>query len=88
MFWGGFTEENAVQAKQAERARGKVNYAVRKGKLPRPDSLLCACGSQAGVYHHPNGYNGKNALDVVASCYKCHRAIHRHERPKKYKQDW
>lgn len=34
------------------------------------------CSDQATIYHHPNGYAGKNALDVVPLCHRCHRVEH------------
>ena len=30
----------------------------------------------AQVYHHPNGYEGYNAVDVVAMCNVCHGKAH------------
>lgn len=58
------------------KARNAVYYAIKTGKIPRPDSLKCSCGEQAQEYHHPS-YEPEHWLDVVAKCIKCHRKIHR-----------
>jgi hypothetical protein len=59
------------------RAYNMVAKAVLLGDLPSPASLACAsCGIPAEEYHHPNGYEGDAALDVVAMCTACHTSLH------------
>ena len=58
---------------ESRKARNVVEWAVRKGTLPRPDSLPCHyCPNPAKEYHHWKGYAPENRLDVVAVCKKCH----------------
>lgn len=74
------TDRNA-RAKWPEKAaaRGAVNWAVRTGRLVRPDACL-SCGDMGPVQgHHHNGYVGEAALDVVWLCSTCHAAVHRVE---------
>lgn len=55
------------------KAVSAVNHAIRDGKLPRPDSLLCHyCPKPAQEYHHWHGYEPKHWLDVVPVCKYCH----------------
>lgn len=49
-----------------------VNKAITIGRLPRPGTLLCHCGTQAEHYHHHKGYEPEHWLDVVPVCTKCH----------------
>lgn len=52
-------------------AHGKVHYAVRTKKLPRPDTLKCVdCGEQANCYDHRDY---AKPLDVDAVCGRCNR---------------
>jgi len=54
------------------KARRKVDYAVEKGILPRPDSFGCSfCHKQATEYHHNLGYEFEHWLDVIPVCHKC-----------------
>lgn len=65
------------------RARHRVNYAVYKGRLPRPTTLSCTdCGAPASEYDHHLGYAPETALDVQPVCKPCHdaRAAARGER--------
>ena len=51
------------------RAAYRVNQAVRKGELPRPETLRCVdCGKRATIYEHRD--YGK-PLDVVPACMGC-----------------
>lgn len=53
----------------AQRALGRVRYAIQRGKLPRPDTLVCAdCGGQARCYDHRD-YS--MPLKVAPVCSKC-----------------
>lgn len=54
-----------------------VNYAIRAGLLPRPDTLQCHfCPAQAFQYHHYLGYKIEHRLDVLPVCKRCHREAH------------
>lgn len=54
-----------------------ANKAVRAGKLPRPDVLICIlCWGQAKEYHHPK-YDEEYWLEVIPVCKKCHVKIHK-----------
>ena len=63
-------------------ATNAITAAVRAGKLPRPDALLCLpCFKKALIetakhYHHYLGYNPKYWLDVIPVCVSCHYSIH------------
>lgn len=59
-----------------KKATDAVGYAIRIGKLPRPDTLLCHyCPNPAQQYHHHKGYAPEHRLDVIPICKKCHRKI-------------
>jgi len=67
----------AVQKKLQKKAHALINKAVQLGAIPAPHTLECVlCHKSAWVYHHPNGYTGKSALDVVAVCEPCHSKLH------------
>ena len=56
------------------KATNVVNHAIRAGKLPRANTLLCHyCPKPAQEYHHWHGYEKKHWLDVIPVCIKCHR---------------
>ena len=58
---------------ERRKARSAVDWAIRSGKLPRPDSLQCHyCNCLAKEYHHYKGYKPEYWLDVVPVCMKCH----------------
>ena len=57
------------------KARNAVNYAVRKGDIPAPNTLKCSCGKQSRDYHHHLGYEPEHFLDVVPICSLCHKHI-------------
>jgi hypothetical protein len=73
----------ATHKAQQRRAIQFVNEAVKLGLLPPAISQPCAlCKEPATLYHHPKGYTGANALNVVALCDRCHGAQHAlHPRP-------
>jgi len=54
------------------KAKHAVENAIKTGKLPKVDSLQCACGNQAAEYHHHKGYAPEHWLDVIPVCKKCH----------------
>ncbi len=55
-----------------------VNNAVKLGKIPNIKTRKCYfCYEQAQQYHHYKGYELKFWLDVIPTCRKCHRYIHK-----------
>jgi len=67
----------ATQIKLQRKAYKLVAKAIELGVLPSPLSLQCVvCHKSAHFYHHPNGYTGKSALDVVPTCQDCHAKLH------------
>lgn len=61
------------------KARGAVNKAVRSGKLPPPDTMVCdSCDEAlAAHYHHFNGYEREHWFDIEPLCTECHGREHR-----------
>jgi hypothetical protein len=67
-----------------EQARQRVNNEVKRGRLPRPDSLPCMdCGHvrtrgdrRRHEYDHYLGYAAENQFDVQAVCSLCHAKRH------------
>lgn len=58
---------------EKKKARERLNIAVRRGILPRPDTLPCAdCGGPAREYDHFRGYAVEHHLSVQPVCSKCH----------------
>ena len=73
----GTEQLRRLKAKYPQRfkARNKVNRAVAKGIIPKASSQTCAhCGNPAKDYHHHNGYEESNWLDVVPLCKACHKS--------------
>lgn len=67
----------------AKQARYKVNHAIERGRLPRPNHLPCtdcghvwAPGERRHEYDHYLGYEGVHHFDVQPVCSACH---HRRE---------
>lgn len=57
---------------KCRKAESAVNYAIKIGRLPRPDTLQCYyCPKQAEQYHHWS-YAPEHFLDVIPVCVKCH----------------
>jgi len=52
-----------------------VNEAIRIGKLPRPDTLLCHYGDHPAEQYHHWSYLPEHWLDVVPVCRKCHKRV-------------
>lgn len=63
-----YTELN----RQKNNARQKVYYAVKTGKLVRPD-ICSKCGSKEKIEADHADYS--KSLDVVWLCYKCHLQV-------------
>lgn len=60
------------------KAKNAVNHAVKAGRLPRPDTLICHyCPKPAQQYHHWHGYEKEHWLDVVPVCIQCHNNCER-----------
>ena len=54
------------------KARHAVGYAVKSGRLPRPDTFQCHyCPSPAMQYHHWHGYEPEHWFDIVPVCQPC-----------------
>ena len=60
---------------ERHKARIAVKHAIDAGKLPRPDTLHCACDNPAKQYHHHKGYEPKHWLDVIPVCIPCHSLL-------------
>jgi hypothetical protein len=61
------------------RAHVAINYALRTGKIKRPDTcVLCEEVSNDIVAHHWNGYDADHYLDVQWICRRCHNALSNH----------
>lgn len=70
-------EARAAHIDAQRKAHALIKKAVQLGALPPPYSLECVvCHKPALFYHHPNGYTGKAALDVVPTCNDCHSKLH------------
>ena len=65
------------RASHPEKAKAKnaLNWAVRSGKIVRPDSCQI-CGSGVGVQGHHESYAEEDWLNVIWLCRKCHAGIH------------
>jgi len=59
-------------------AHAWVRWAILSYQLPEPTDVDCemCLQTKANVYHHPNGYDGDAAQDVMPVCNVCHRSIH------------
>lgn len=58
-------------------ARDRVKYAVRKKVIPKVNTLPCdKCNKNANHYHHVNGYDQENWLNVIPLCRQCHIQAH------------
>lgn len=63
------------QNREKSRAHSAVEYALKTGKLTRPE--LCeSCGKAARVVAHHPDYSER--LSVVWLCSVCHQMLHRH----------
>ena len=79
--WIQENPERAKEIKQRSRklhadkhkARAKVEYAVKSGKLTKPE-LCSRCEKESMVEAHHDNY--KKPLDVVWVCRNCHYEIH------------
>lgn len=70
-------EAEIAHIKAQKAARNLVRDAIWRKVLPHPTLLKCVmCPAQAIQYHHPSGYIGAAALDVVPLCNDCHGKQH------------
>lgn len=70
-----YAHEARLRYPNKAKARRVVTHAVRDGKLPPVNTLLCVhCGNSANEYHHPD-YS--KPLDVIPLCVSCHKKVHK-----------
>jgi len=70
-----------TQHPELQKAWATVNIAVRAGKMPRPDTLQCSYSNHpATQYHHHKGYEKEHWLDVLPTCAKCHKKLHKRKK--------
>ena len=55
-------------------ARGRINDAIRYGKLVKPTDCE-ACGSESALHGHHASYS--RPLDVQWLCVPCHTVVHK-----------
>jgi len=59
------------------KAHDAVRRAIKSGKLPHISMCSCSqCSKQAKQYHHTNGYDEANWLNVIPVCIQCHQSLH------------
>jgi hypothetical protein len=77
----GKTSRNQRYVKRyPERAAANrfVKYAIKHGVLEHISEMDCKiCDNPADHYHHKNGYEPLQWLDVMPVCHKCHKELHR-----------
>lgn len=67
----------SIRHPEYHKAGRTVQYAIKTGKLPRPNTLLCHyCPAQAEQYHHPS-YKPEHWFNLEPICGKCHRKLRR-----------
>lgn len=75
--------KKATEMRHPERnsARRAVRYQVSRGTFPPAWTMVCErCKeAQAAHWHHHNGYDKANRLNVIAVCVDCHTEEHRVE---------
>jgi ribosomal protein L40E len=60
--------------------RVRFNRLVARGDIPHISTQVCQkCGNPAKHYHHYNGYEEVNILDVIPLCLRCHAKEHGRE---------
>ena len=72
----GYARKYKIRFPLKIKARSKVNYAIKKGIIPKADTCKCfKCGLRAKDYHHIS-YEKQDWLKVFPICRKCHMGIH------------
>ncbi len=75
-------ERYGVRHPERRKAKGAVCTAIAAGRLQRPDTLPCHyCPEQANQYHHHQGYEQGQRLNVVPTCQQCHTKQHTTDTP-------
>lgn len=70
------TKRYHLRYPEKHKAHDAIVYAIKKGKLPRPDTKLCHyCPKPAQEYHHHKGYAQEHWLDVIPVCIDCHNNL-------------
>jgi hypothetical protein len=60
-------------------ARAAVFCAIKRGKIPKINTLNCAhCSKPAQAYHHYKGYEAEFRLVVEPLCHLCHAKTYEH----------
>ena len=59
--------------KHKQQAVNKLNWAVKSGKIKKPEECSC-CGHNEKVNGHHKDYN--KPLEVIWLCTKCHKFLH------------
>ena len=68
-----------------DRARGKIAYRIRTGKITRPEICeLCGCDCKAVAHHEDYNY----PLEVQWLCQSCHATIHWKSYREDYPEEW
>lgn len=76
-----------MPTKERQKAREAVILAIRRGALPKAETLYCAyCGEKAHEYHHHLGYDEMCWLAVIPLCKPCHDSTLR--MPRIYRHRW
>lgn len=72
-----FTKAWYQEEFKKRKARAAVNIAAKNGDMPHISTAKCKkCNAQAQQYHHFNGYNEEDHLNVEPLCIACHRKEH------------
>lgn len=64
-----------VEEPERFRARAAVAYAIKTGRIVRPDRCE-RCGEHGRVTAHHHSYARCNRLNVEWLCHRCHRRTH------------
>lgn len=71
------SKEYAIRNKGKVNARQAVHYAIKIGRIIRPEDCE-QCGKTVRTYaHHHKGYSTLHRLDVIHLCRSCHVRIHK-----------
>lgn len=62
---------------QSNKDKRHAYYLIRTTTSVQSSKKLCFCGEGNTEAHHPNGYDGENALKVIWLCRFHHREMHK-----------